>query len=106
MKDINKLNEIKEKIVKEELKLETLLEQKKKIETRITNTKNEIEKLKGIISQQQFNEMTDIFNSKGMDMEKVIEMLKNNNFNLNDLIPEPVSYENPHGEENNQTTTY
>ena len=78
MKD-NKVVEAKEKVTKLEEKLAGLLEQKKSLEAKITNVKNEIEKYNNIINQQTFNELNEVLNVKGISIDELMGAIKSGN---------------------------
>lgn len=77
----NKVVEIKDKLVKAEEKLATLLEQKKKIDVKIANVKSEIDNYNTIINQQKFNELNEVLTVKGVNIDELMQAIKNNNLN-------------------------
>ena len=77
----NKVVEIKDKLVKAEEKLATLLEQKKKIDVKIANVKSEIDNYNTIINQQKFNELNEVLTVKGVNIDELMQAIKSNNLN-------------------------
>lgn len=98
MKD-NKILETKEKLAKAEEKLNVLLEQKKALDNKITNAKNEIEKYTNIINQQTFNELTEVLTVKGVSIDELMSAIKSGNLGSINLS-NPVSVNSTEIKEN------
>lgn len=97
----NKVAEIKEKLIKEEAKLENLLKQKKTIDTKIANVKAEIERCNNIINQQAFNELSDVLSVKGITLDDIMSAIKNNNLaSLDTLVSANANDNNTNKEYN------
>lgn len=95
----NKVVEIKDKLVKAEEKLASLLEQKKKLDVKIANVKSEIDNYNSIINQQKFNELNEVLTVKGVNIDELVQAIKSNNLNA-------IRFSNNNAENTNNNTNF
>lgn len=63
---------VKEKLQKEEKKLEALKLQRNLIDEKIKKVETEIERCNSIINQQKFSEATQVFTAKGLSIDEIM----------------------------------
>lgn len=68
--------DIKEKLEKEEKRLQALKSQKITIEEKIKKTEAEIEKYSNLINQKKFSEMSEVLTANGLTIDEILKAVR------------------------------
>lgn len=68
--------EVTEKLEKEQKRLDKLMEQKGKLDDKISKCKSEIQKYDAILHQKKFNEAEEVLKVRGISMDEVLAAIK------------------------------
>lgn len=82
---------IKEKLEKEEKRLQALKSQKITIEEKIKKTEAEIEKYSNLINQKKFSEMSEVLTANGLTIDEILKAVRSGDMlSLQERIEESV----------------
>lgn len=82
---------IKEKLEKEENRLQALKSQKITIEEKIKKTEAEIEKYSNLINQKKFSEMSEVLTANGLTIDEILKAVRSGDMlSLQERIEESV----------------